>query len=470
MYNTKLMLCLVFFIGWLISANPSLNAQDSLDISVKPDSLVYGKTPDEYKPYKNFVKPYRQFFIDKLQFHGYGRHIPEPNNIDSVKIGFIGPIIDKDSDPTGDLKNINLRVGERVTRWDGYKASHLAPIGKKMLQGAQLAIEQANKKGGYQGKIPYKLIIRNDNGNWRSAGRETIMLAYRDSVWAVLGTVDGANSHIAIRAALKAEVPVMNTADTDPTFVETSIPWAFRCITDDRQMCYLLADFAFKKLKLKRIAALRASNRYGRMSIDEFRDAATRMGLPFITELQYQEGDTSFTQQLERIQSLNADAVITYGNVRESAMILKQMRDMGMHQWYLGSDRMVGDEFLKIIGKNHSKIAAAYPYDPKSDDTKYLKFLKDFKERFGENAETYAAHAFDGLNMVISAIEKAGLNRALIRDELAAMKDYDGITGKKEFDAIYSNRTPAMLAILKNGKFEFYSQEDIFSKETDISK
>ena len=102
--------------------------------------------------------------------------------------------------------------------------------------------------------------------------------------------------------------------------------------------------------------------------------------------------------------------------------------------------------------------------------SKYLKFLKDFKERFGENAETYAAHAFDGLNMVISAIEKAGLNRALIRDELAAMKDYDGITGKKEFDAIYSNRTPAMLAILKNGKFEFYSQEDIFSKETDISK
>ncbi len=164
-----------------------------------------------------------------------------------------------------------------------------------MLQGATfLAIEQANSSGGYRGEIPYKLIVRNDNGNWRSSGRELIMLAYKDSVWAVLGTVDGANSHIAIRAALKAEIPVMNSADTDPTYVETSIPWVFRCITDDRQMCYLLADFAFKKLDLKRVAALRATNSYGRMSIDEFRDAATRLGRPFVVELQYQEGDTDF--------------------------------------------------------------------------------------------------------------------------------------------------------------------------------
>ena len=425
------------------------------------DTLDYGKTPGEYVPYNRFEQPYKRFFLDTLEYPGYGRHIPEPPAPDSIRIGFIGPIINTESDSIGVLSGGDLKVNQRVIRWDGYQSSHLSDIGLKMLQGAQLAIEQANLSGGYRNKIPYKLIIRNDNGNWRSSGREVIMMAYKDSVWAVLGTVDGANSHILIRAALKAELPVMNSADTDPTFVETSIPWVFRCITDDRQMSYLLADFAFKKLKLKRVAALRATNRYGRMNIDEFRDAATRLGHPFIIELQYQEGDSDFTSQLERIDALNPDAIITYGNSRESGMILKQMRKMGMDQWYFGSDRMVTPDFIESIGLNTDRVAAAYPYHPESIDPNFVKFKHDFNIRYHQNPESYAAHAYDGMNMILSSIEKAGLNRALIRDELAALSEYKGVTGKKEFDAVYSNRSPATLAILKDGKFHFYHAHEI---------
>jgi ABC-type branched-subunit amino acid transport system substrate-binding protein len=462
----------VFIIAlFLILNTVKSNAQIPSNASnTSQDTLVYGRTPGEYEPYSRFEKPYKRFFLDTLEYPGYARHIPEPAAIDTVKIGFIGPIIDTNTDPIGDLKGLELRVNQRVIRWDGYQASHLAPLGKKMLQGAMLAIEQANQKGGYHGKIPYKLIVRNDNGNWRSSGREIIMLAYKDSVWAVLGTIDGANSHIAIRAALKAEIPVMNSADTDPTFVETNIPWVFRCITDDRQMCYLLADFAFKKLGLKRVAALRATNRYGRMSIDEFRDAATRLGRPFIVELQYQEGDTNFLNQLERIRLLNADAVITYGNAKESALILKQMREMGMQQWYLGSDRMVTDQFIKTVGYTSEKVVAAYPYDPRSNDSEYIQFVNDFWDRFNDAPETYAAHAFDGMNMILSSIEKAGLNRALIRDGLANMRNYRGVTGIKEFDAVFTNRSPAVLSILKNGKFEFFTEEEIFSEDFQFNK
>jgi ABC-type branched-subunit amino acid transport system substrate-binding protein len=455
----------------LILFNINLSAQSTDAVThVETDTAVYGKTPGEYEPYGRFEKPYKRFFLDTLVYPGYGRHIPEPANIDTVKIGFVGPIIDAISDSFGDLQGLELKVNQRVIRWDGYQASHLAPIGKKMLEGAIFAIEQANSRGGYRGKIPYKLIVRNDNGKWRSSGREVIMLSYKDNVWAILGTIDGANSHIAIRAALKAEIPIMNSADTDPTYVETNIPWVFRCITDDRQMCYMLADFAFKKLNLKRVAALRATNRYGRMSIDEFRDAATRLGRPFIIELQYQEGDINFQDQLERIRSLNADGVITYGNSKESALILKQMHEMGMQQWFLGSDRMVTDEFIDIAGKNHEKVAAAYPYDPRSDDPLYIQFVKDFRSRFNNTPETYAAHAFDGMNMIISAIETAGLNRALIRDELVKMQSYKGVTGKKEFDAVFTNRSPAILAILRNGKFEFYTKEEIFSDKFQVEK
>ncbi len=426
------------------------------------DTSSYGRTPTEYRPYGRFDEPYKEFFLDVLEYHGYGRHLAEPEHVETVKIGFVGPIIGTVSESVGGPKDVTLRVNQRQIRWDGYQASHLAPLGIKMLQGARLAVEQANARGGYRGRAPYELVIRNDNGNWRSSGREVITLTYRDSVWAILGTVDGANSHIAIRAALKAEVPVMNTADTDPTFVETAIPWVFRNITDDRQMCYLLADFAFKRLGLKRVAALRVVNRYGRISIDECRDAATRLGHPFVAELQYEEGDTDFRPQLERIRSLNVDGVITYGNSRESALLLRQMRDLGMNQWFLGSDRMVTQEFLDIVGPHAGNVAAGFPYDPTSRDSTHLQFVEDFRAKYGEDPETYAAHAYDGTNMLIDAIARAGLNRARIRDELAAVEEYVGVTGRQEFDAVFSDRSPAVLATVRDGRWAFHSRDEVF--------
>jgi ABC-type branched-subunit amino acid transport system substrate-binding protein len=409
------------------------------------DSGVYAKTPLALRPYARFEDPYKTFFLTELEYPGYGRHIPEPDHVETVKIGFVGP------------------MNERQTRWDGYAASYLAPIGIRMLQGAQLAVTQANASGGYRGRIPYELVVRNDNGNWRSAGEEVIKLAWKDSVWAILGTVDGANTHIAIRVALKAEIPVMNTADTDPTLVETNIPWVFRNITDDRQMCYMLADVAFRQLGLRRVAALRAVNRYGRMNIDEFRDAATRLGHPLVAELSYEEGDTLFTAQLKQIEALNADAVFTYGNERESALILRQMRRMGMDQWFLGSDRMVTDEFITMVGADHGNVAAGYPYDPTSTDPRYTAFVRDFTDAFGTEPETYAAHSYDGMRMLVDAIEQAGLNRALIRDSLAAMKTYHGVTGMQEYDAVFSDRSPAVLAVLESGRWAFYTEEAALS-------
>ncbi len=424
------------------------------------DTGTYAKTPPALTPYSRFENPYKRFFLTELVYPGYGRHIPEPEHVETVKIGFLGPIIGSVSESVGGPEDLTLRVSEGQATWDGYTASLLAPLGIKMLQGAQLAVAQANARGGYRGTAPYELVVRNDNGNWRSAAEEVVMLAWRDSVWAILGTIDGQNTHVLIRVALKAEVPVISTADTDPTLVETMIPWVFRNIVDDRQMCYLLADFAFRELGLERVAALRAVNRYGRVNIDEFRDAATRLGHPLVIELSYEEGDTLFTSQLERIRSLNAQAVFTYGNSRESALILKQMRAMGMDQWFLGSDRMVTQEFIDIVGPNHGRVAAGYTYDPTSEDPRYATFVRDFTDAYGTAPEAYAAHAYDGMTMLMQAIERAGLNRALIRDSLAAMKRYDGITGVQEYDAVFSNRAPATLAILESGRWKFYPQED----------
>jgi ABC-type branched-subunit amino acid transport system substrate-binding protein len=440
MKRTLAIVLVLLICGLVVAAVEETSATDK----GKEEQPSYGRTPDEYVPYGDFTEPYKRFFMDPLEYPGYGRHIPEPEHVDSVKVGFLGPI-----EPT-----VSVATGG---------ASHEEPLGRKMLEGSRLAVEHANSRGGYRDSgVPYELIVHNDNGLWGASGNEIIDLAYKEKVWAILGTIDGANSHIAIRVALKAEIPMVNSGDTDPTFIETNIPWVFRVITDDRQMCYLLADYVFKKLGLTRVAALRANNRYGRISIDEFRDAATRLGYPFLAELNYPVGGDDFTPQLKRIKSLQPEAVITYGDARESALILKQMREMGMDQWLIGSDRMVSPELFEIAGPAIERVVAGYPFDPERRDARFVQFQQQFKERFGEDAEAYAAHAYDGMAMIIAAIEEAGLNRAKIRDALAAMKRFDGVTGVKEFDPIFNNISPPTLAVVEKGRFVFYNREEIF--------
>ena len=136
------------------------------------------------------------------------------------------------------------------------------------------------------------------------------------------------------------------------------------------------------------------------------------------------------------------------------------MRAMGMDQLFIGSDRMVTSEFLETAGEGTRDVIAGYPYDPESRDAKHVEFVEKFTTRFGEPPETYAAHAYDGMAQLIEAIERAGLNRALIRDEMMAVKTWHGVTGPKTYDAICSDRSPAFLALVEEGTWTFRALGD----------
>ncbi len=270
----------------------------------------YAGTSKELEPFRH-VQPYKQHFLEQMIYSGPGRGKPEPEQVESVKLGFIGPI----------MSTVSVATGGK---------SHEEDLGIQMLRGAQLAIQHANQQGGYHTrKIPFELVVSNDNGLWGASGNEIIKMTYKDKVWAILGTIDGANTHIAIRVALKVEVPMMNSGDLDPTLMETNIPWIFRCVGDDRQLSYMLVDYIYKNRQMNRIGVIRASNRYGRFGVREIRDGSRRLGKPIAIEMAYTLGTTDFSLQLERMEAANLDAVVHWGDAGDGAMILNQMREHG---------------------------------------------------------------------------------------------------------------------------------------------
>jgi branched-chain amino acid transport system substrate-binding protein len=389
----------------------------------------YGNTPDELLPYRAFRAPYLEFFVERQPFLGTGRDKAAPADLEAVRIGLLAPLDD---------------------------ASAEAAMGRRMLQGATLAVEEANAAGGLR-KLPFELIVVDDVGPWGASSNK--MLALADTgVWAVLGSIDGQSTHIALRVGLKLEVPLVTSGSTDPTLTETRIPWYVRVNADDRQNGYALASYIFRERDLGHVAVLRANTRYGRVGVAEFTAAARRLQKPILLELRYGTGDRDFSVQLDRIGGADAEAVVLWGDSEDMARIVRQMRERGMEQPIFGPDRLLAREFVESVGEAGEGVVAVDLWNARRDDPALERFRRSYRERFGEAPDAMAAHAYDGMNLIIESVRQAGLNRTRIRDAMSALEEYDGVTGHIPFDPTLNDVGPVYLAVLEGGRFRYFSE------------
>src|SRR5581483_3968672 len=367
------------------------------------ETRPYAGEPEDMRPFSHYTAPYYEHYTKQVEYNGGARDavVLKPADVDEVRIGFLGPI---DNHP-------HQRLGQL------------------MLQGATLAIEEANARGGYGGKL-FKLMVHNDQTTWGASSNEIVKMAYDEKVWAMLGSISGDSTHIALRVSLKAELPIVNSAATDPTIPETIIPWYLTTLQDDRVQSYTLARRMFTDLGLRRVAILRINDRYGRFGVLKLKQAATRLGHPITIEQKYFQGDKDFHRQLRIISESNADAIVIWGDSDAAAEILKEMRATGMKQRVFGSYRVLGDDLLPAAANAADGLEVVFPFDPTRDDPAWTAFRQRFAKRFGRQPEAFASLAYDTMNILLQAVCSAGLNRGLIRDALAALETYKGVTGE----------------------------------------
>lgn len=398
-----------------------------------PVDKRYGNMPDEAVPFRHFSKPYYEWFIQEntLEYNGAaaGREDGEVELLKEVAIGFLGPL---ENNP------------ESV-------------YGIPMLHGAQLALEDANARGGYKGK-PYALKVHNDSALWGASSAELVKMLLDENCWVMLGSIDGQSTHIALRVTLKLELPIVSPGTTDPTVTETRIQWLLHNFIDDRQQCYAIADHVFKDLQLKRVAVIRTQTRYARIGVQKFNDQARRMGRQIIMELKFDRGDTDFSRQVRMLKAANLDGVVLWGESPEAGMILKQMRAAGLNLPVFAGSRSCYQDTLEIAGPAAEGLVCTTPLDPTRTNPEWVSFRERYRQRLGKEPIDYAAYSYDAMNLIIAAIEKAGLNRGRIMEALRdyRLKEYHGVSGVAFFDNSLNNVGQVTFARVKDGKFEYW--------------
>jgi ABC-type branched-subunit amino acid transport system substrate-binding protein len=358
--------------------------------------------------------PYFDFSDAGSEFYGHGRELGEPP-VRTVRIGVMGP--------------------------------EKTPEGEQLRNGVEIALEEANEKGGYRG-IPYEMVFRPDDGPWGTASKQVVRLAYDDKVWTIIGGLDGHHTHLAELVVAKAWVPVVTPCAVDFTIDYANVPWVFRCMPDDSRQAELLLELA-RRRGYRRIVVLTEIGREAYVGFSRLREISWHKRYPLSLHLQYPSYDPELI--LPRLEGIPIDAVIIWGKGSSAIRLLQALRKRGITVPVLGSSSLATPEVARSAPPVGELIVVA-PCDLSRDDAEFLNFKRKFKERTGKAPSPIALFAYDAARLVIRAIEKAGLNRARIRDELAGTS-FSGVTGRISFDSLGGNRSEPILMSLKEGRW-----------------
>lgn len=330
----------------------------------------------------------------------------------------------------------------------GYFAPHSSEnsLAESMVNGAILAVEEANDDGGFDG-IPFQLVKRWANDTWGAASKEMVKLVYRDQVWAVVGSIDGAATHIAEQVATKSRVPLLSPVSSDPTLTYINIPWMFRLPPDDKQQAEVIVQRGVRALSLNKVGLITSTDHDGRIFSEEIIARLNAEQIKINFHLQIPSKQMKFEEIFERVSLFNPPGIILRLEWHDTLTLLGFFRDNQITvpiilPWIPG---LVEEDLVKSY---EGKMYFVEPFSKKENQT-FGIFASHYKKRFGKEPTPSAAYTYDAVQLLIQSLKKSGLNRSLLRDQVANWGDFQGVTGNISWDNGGGNEGQPVLRIVQ---------------------
>ncbi|HEY5079855.1 MAG TPA: ABC transporter substrate-binding protein [Opitutaceae bacterium] len=344
-----------------------------------------------------------------------------------------------------------IKVGEYASL-TGKEAS----FGQSSNKGIVMAIAEINAAGGVLGRKLELFTEDNQTIPGQSATAAKILIS-RDKVIALLGEVSSGRSLEAAPIAEAAKVPMIAPAATNPKVTQVG-SYIFRVCFIDPFQGTVMAKFAGTELKAKRVAIISSvSNAYSVGLAKFFREKFVADGGVIPVEQKYSEGDKDFRAQLTAIRAAGCDAVFVPGYYTEAALIVRQARELGLTMPFLGGDGWVASQLLEIGGDAMNGCYYSTHFSPENDNAIVRKFVAAYKARWGdETPDAFAALGYDAVEVLADSIRRAATtDEPMLRDALAATKDFSGATGLTTIDANRDASKPATIIAIRDGKLTF---------------
>jgi len=362
--------------------------------------------------------PYYEHRKHTSEYNGPGRDEPVPEDLTEIRIGYFGPA----------------------------DAEH--PTGGDNWLAATVAVEQVNASGGYHG-IPFKLIQGWSDNPWGTGILRVTRMVYEDRVWAIIGSIDGPSTHLAEQVVAKARVPLVNPGSTDKTANLANVPWLFSFLPGEHIQVPLLADALLACAGDAGFGFLSSVDHDSRVFIRELtRYLTTRKRFPKF-HVVYDPRQPNCLETLEQFPPAGIRAVVIAAPPDEGPVIVERIRRWGDGVRILADSSFGRSFFLDRIGQMGDGIILPYPgtiHSPQDILT------ESFRQRWNRTPDFAARQTYDAVLMLAEAVQRVGLNRVRIREELRRLSPWSGSNGQVEWDPLGQNRRPVPLVEIAGGK------------------
>lgn len=318
-------------------------------------------------------------------------------------------------------------------------------FGTSTHRGIELALEDANAAGGFQGK-KFRVISYDNQGKSEEAVTAMTKLITRDRVPLVIGEVASSRSIAAGAIAQQYKVPMISPASTNPKVTQLG-DYIFRVCFIDPFQGKVMAKFAAQHLKKMKAAILRdIRSDYSVGLADYFAKEFKTMGGEILLDVAYSSGDIDFKSQLTSIRSKKPEVVFVPGYYTEVGLIARQAKELSMNATLLGGDGWDSDKLTEIGGDAIFGNYFSNHYSQEDKRPEVLAFVKRYETKWGEKPDSMAVLAYDAALVAINAVKTAkDLTPASLRDALAATKDVKGVSGTITLNAQRDPVKPAVV-------------------------
>lgn len=318
-------------------------------------------------------------------------------------------------------------------------------VGEGSKNAAEMYLADINGAGGLEvggKKYMLEFVYMDNESKADSAVNAALKLIEQEEVVAIIGPNSSKQAVPAGGTANENRVPMISPWSTNPA-TTFDRPWVFRAAFLDPFQGPVIADFAAKKFGAKTAAVLYdVENDYSVGLAEVFKSAWEAKGLgPVVAYESNGTKDQDYSAQLTTIIAAKPDFIFIPENYNQVALIIPQARDLGYKGQFMGSDSWGTPDLVKLCGPqcNGQYFSTHYAAAGAKGATKV--FIDRYEKKYGAEPADYAALTWDSIGLMVEGIKNAGKvyssprkMRKAIREGLAAIKSFDGITGSSKFD------------------------------------
>lgn len=319
-------------------------------------------------------------------------------------------------------------------------------VGEGSKNAAEMYLKDINDSGGLEvggQKYPLEFVYMDNESKAESATNVALKLIDQEDVVAIIGPNSSKQAVPAGGTCNDNRVPMISPWSTNPNTTKDR-PWVFRAAFLDPFQGPVVADFAAKKFGAKTSAVIfDISNDYSKGLAEIFKSSweAKNLG-PVVAFESHGTKDQDFSAQLTTIIAANPDFIFVPNNYNQVALIIQQARDLGYEGPFMGSDAWGTPDLVKLCGDKcyNNYFSTHYAAAGAKGATKV--FIDRYEKTYGATPADYAALTWDSIGIMVEAIKNYGKvdsdpieMRKGIREGLASITSFDGITGSSKFDA-----------------------------------